>query len=565
VSDLRRLFEQELRSLREEGADFAKDFPEAARFLDQGALDDRDPYVERLIEGMAFLTARVREGNEHEPDGLTRHLLELLAAELEQPLASVAVVELLADSGFVEPSVVPAQSRVGAPDPLDRSEITFRTLHSTPLDAVRLDAARLETDDARSAHLDLEFSNRIDGLINPWPDQIPLFLLGDPPVVWALRFALLRRQNRIQVWQGETWIDAPRVSIARLDQPGYTSDRGIPSPLSALRDFLCADERFRFVSIAGLANLGADGALKLRIHLDGQPPRGIGRAVDQDLFRLHAAVVVNRYPGSCQPVAWDHTRSTAVLRAQGDSRREILELLEVRGRTDTHPPRPLAYEPFSRYRLGAGSGRFQSVRSRNRHGRMVCSLALGAGPDPDFQESQFLSIEAMCCDGDLPHDRIDKDAFRRVDPRVADVLVRGLTRPTPRFAPPESADPRSRLLTFAAGHVAGWLDADRLRDLLRHLHWDPSGAKRSLVESIRSITTKDDYVFDRGVAWPRLSATILLRDTTCTPETWDRLGLLDAFGSVLWGLVRDAVPIGSKGALDLVVEPAGIVLSWKDG
>ena len=564
MSDLRRLFEQELRSLREEGADFAKDFPEAARFLEQGALDDRDPYVERLTEGIAFLTARVREGSDSETDGLTQHLLELLVAELEQPLASVAVVELLADSGFVEPLEIPAQSPVWATDPHDQTEITFRTLHPTLVDAVQITAARLEMEESKSVHLDLEFSNCIDDVSYPWPDSIPLFLLGDPPVVWAVRFALLRRQHRIQLWRDNAWVDEPRLSLTRLDQPGYASDRGIPSPLSSLRDFLCADERFRFVSLSGLSEVGADATVKLRIHLDGQPPRGIARAVDKNLFRLHAAVVINRFPAYCHSLTWDHTRSTAVLRAQGDSHREILDLIEVTAQTTSHPPRKLTYEPFSRYRLGSGSGRYQLLRFRNRHGRTVSALSLGSGSDPADQECQSLSIQAMCCDGELPHDRIHKHDFRRMDPRVSDTPVRGLTRPTPRFAPPEFADPRSRLLAFASGHVSGWLDADRLKDVLQHLMWDPSASKRTLVESIHSISTDNDFVLDRGVAWRRHTTTIRLRDTTCTPETWDRLGILDAFGSVLWGIVRDSAPIGSKGALDLVVDPAGVVLSWKD-
>ena len=61
MSDLRRLFEQEMRSLQEEGLGFAKDFPEAAQYLDLPNLEDKDPYVERWTEGLAFLTARIRQ------------------------------------------------------------------------------------------------------------------------------------------------------------------------------------------------------------------------------------------------------------------------------------------------------------------------------------------------------------------------------------------------------------------------------------------------------------------------------------------------------------------------
>lgn len=61
-----------------------------------------------------------------------------------------------------------------------------------------------------------------------------------------------------------------------------------------------------------------------------------------------------------------------------------------------------------------------------------------------------------------------------------------------------------------------------------------------------------------------MTTIVRLRDTTCTPETWDRLGVIDAFGSVLFGLVRDSTPIGSRTRLQLVVDPAGIPLEWEN-
>ncbi|HEV8290424.1 MAG TPA: type VI secretion system baseplate subunit TssF, partial [Tepidisphaeraceae bacterium] len=53
-------YNRELAHLREMGAEFAREFPKIAGRL---ALEDftcADPYVERLLEGFAFLTSRVQ-------------------------------------------------------------------------------------------------------------------------------------------------------------------------------------------------------------------------------------------------------------------------------------------------------------------------------------------------------------------------------------------------------------------------------------------------------------------------------------------------------------------------
>lgn len=46
--------------LREMGAEFAVQFPKIAARLRMDGLEVSDPYVERLLEGFAFLTARVQ-------------------------------------------------------------------------------------------------------------------------------------------------------------------------------------------------------------------------------------------------------------------------------------------------------------------------------------------------------------------------------------------------------------------------------------------------------------------------------------------------------------------------
>gem|GEM_PF-4658300 len=51
-------YQDELAYLREIGREFARAHPEAAHFVGETS---QDPDVERLLEGFAFLTARIRQ------------------------------------------------------------------------------------------------------------------------------------------------------------------------------------------------------------------------------------------------------------------------------------------------------------------------------------------------------------------------------------------------------------------------------------------------------------------------------------------------------------------------
>lgn len=54
------LYNQELQHVRESAAEFAKEYPKIAGRLSLSGVDCADPYVERLLEGFAYLTARVQ-------------------------------------------------------------------------------------------------------------------------------------------------------------------------------------------------------------------------------------------------------------------------------------------------------------------------------------------------------------------------------------------------------------------------------------------------------------------------------------------------------------------------
>src|SRR5512141_2096702 len=91
---LLRLYGRELQFVRELGAEFARDFPKVAGRLGLEGLECADPYVERLIESFAFLTARIQLQLESRHPRFTQHLLELVHPQYLAPTPSMVVAEL---------------------------------------------------------------------------------------------------------------------------------------------------------------------------------------------------------------------------------------------------------------------------------------------------------------------------------------------------------------------------------------------------------------------------------------------------------------------------------------
>lgn len=94
---LLRLYRDELAYLREVGAEFAHDHPKIAARLGMEGIEVADPYVERLIEGFAFLAARIQLKLEAEQPRLIAHLLESTYPNFLSPVPSMMVARLVVD------------------------------------------------------------------------------------------------------------------------------------------------------------------------------------------------------------------------------------------------------------------------------------------------------------------------------------------------------------------------------------------------------------------------------------------------------------------------------------
>jgi type VI secretion system protein ImpG len=96
---LLRYYNQELQHLREMGAEFATQFPKIAARLRMDGIEVSDPYVERLLEGFAFLTARIQLKLDAEFPRFTQRVAEILYPQFLAPMPSMLIAKLNADTG----------------------------------------------------------------------------------------------------------------------------------------------------------------------------------------------------------------------------------------------------------------------------------------------------------------------------------------------------------------------------------------------------------------------------------------------------------------------------------
>lgn len=134
---LLKYYNQELAHLREMGAEFAREFPKIASRLTMDGLEVADPYVERLLEGFAFMAARTQLKLDAEYPRFIAHLLETVYPNFLSPVPAMMIARLqpnFADPALAKGFVLPRQTAVHSEVPRGQNtRCEFRTGHDVTL------------------------------------------------------------------------------------------------------------------------------------------------------------------------------------------------------------------------------------------------------------------------------------------------------------------------------------------------------------------------------------------------------------------------------------------------
>ena len=140
--DLLAYYDRELTAIRKLGGEFAAANPKVAGRLRMAGDTVDDPHVERLLQGVAFLAARVHHRLDDELPELTDALLELLCPHLLAPVPSMTTVRLVPPPGANGPSRVPRGTRLQT-ELVQGEVLHYQTCHDAVLWPVRIEHAIL--------------------------------------------------------------------------------------------------------------------------------------------------------------------------------------------------------------------------------------------------------------------------------------------------------------------------------------------------------------------------------------------------------------------------------------
>lgn len=610
-------YRQELLHIRDAAAEFAREHPKiAARLALDGTVaggECVDPYVERLLEGFAFLAARVHYQQDSEYAQFTQHLLELVYPGYLAPTPSMLVAQMepdLDDPSLAAGPEVPRGSVMSSRlQPGERTACRFTTGQAVRLWPLRIAQARFQS------HVTDVPAPALSGIVSPNAclrvrfkvgasllckdlelDELVLHLSGDDGIAHRVYEQLFARCHAIAVVE-----PLKRQSLLGVLGPdalvpgGFEEDEALLPVLDRalagyrlLKEYSAFPARYLFARIRGLRQLLARGTTSEfeLLFVTDRSDTTLEKSLDASSFALHCTPAINLFRKRADRVEInqrDHEFHVVADRARPIDY-EVYSIVSVQGMDKSGVAQVREFKPlYARYD-DADSGAYAYFSTR-RMQRVLSDAARARGPRSGYIGTELyitladpktapwpssvvqLAVDTLSSNRDLPLTLSvgsASDFFLEENTPVKGVrCIRGPTRP---IAPIGEGQAPWRALSHLSLNYLSLIDSEggggaaALRELLSLYGMDELSPLHKQLEglvSVRSeaaisrVPVKGPIVFGRG------TKVKLAMDE----RAFEGTGIV-VLGAVLDRFIARYASMNSFTQLVLSSQTRGVVKTW---
>jgi len=317
---LLRFYNDELGYLREAAREFGEEHETVAERLGLKTPTDPDPYVERLLEGVAFLGARVQLKLHDQYPEFTQHLLHAIQPHYLAPMPSICVAGFEPKEGdpvLIEGHKVPRGTElIATAAEQGNVPVTFRTGHDVTLWPLRisqveyLSSRAAVASFAAAADVRAEAALRIRfeatggaSLDQIDPANLPIYLAGSESVPGELYRQLIGETEAVIARSADAAAEAPWMRMEKPGQCGFEDHEALlPAEERSFRgyrllaEYFACPERFLFVDLKGPGRaFGRCPTACDIVFLFSRSSTVLSGAVEPATFRLHATPAINLF------------------------------------------------------------------------------------------------------------------------------------------------------------------------------------------------------------------------------------------------------------------------------
>lgn len=533
-------YERELVTLRSLCREYAQRYPKVAAQLQLDGETCNDPHVERLIQGVALLSARVAKRLDDAYPEFTESLLNLLLPHYLRPFPSCAIVRVQGSAND-DAGAIPELPRGTLLESAPQGGVpcTFRTAYDVrPSPAVLLQASfdtavcapiATRLPEGVTATLTFKFTSARTG--EPFPttnaSAMRLYVDGDASLCAALRDTLFIHTCAafVQLDDYGPWERLPALPVTPA---GFADDDALiaieartHTAYRQLTEYFAFPEKFNFfdIDLPALLRRVPMGCthFSLRLAVADIAPESDKARMLASLSKLQllpgCTPVVNLFQQPAVPITYNQLSSDYPLLAHGSHPQayEVYSVDRVHMVRQSGTDKVVTqFRPFYSLRHGEESAMGKGHYWMMRHDETVAVCSPGhektitlvnAQCEPLEIERNFLSIDLHCTNRDLPCSlkigAPDGDLF--IPGAGKSSVIHLLRRPSRTVRLANTSGMHWRLISHLAlnHHSLALEGAQGLREMLALYDFAPSSVSRRQIGGIHALEQSDSTTWMR--------------------------------------------------------------------
>jgi len=486
----KKYFQSEIDSLKDLGADFSKAHPAVASMLSGPSAD---PDVERLLEGVAFLTAQLRQKLDDEFPEIIHELIQLIWPHYLRPVPASTIVAFTPKPMLKQSMKIPAGIQLSSL-PVEGTPCFFHTCYEVDVHPLSITRASFLEPAGKAPSIKLQFE--LNGLkLSDWtPDKLRFHLAGDTTASADLYLLLRNHVRKIVLSPTNTGADCdlPRECLKPV---GYSDeDSLIPYPSNSfpgyriLQEYFILPEKFLFFDLTGLEHWTDKGdgyRFDITFELDDfhfTPPK-----VKAESFVLFATPVINIFPHEADPIRFDHTKTEYLIRPTGtnSSHYQVYNVDKVVGLKHGTAQQKVyaAFELFNP-RTAENPVYHTIIKQSPVEETLNVYLSPAYPPGEEMPAKETLSLQLQCTNGTLPESLRAGDICVPTSSSPEFVEFKNIRPTTSYVLPPLGSNLLWRLQSHLSLNYLSLASAQNLKALLE-LYTFPSARDRSALMAIK--------------------------------------------------------------------------------
>ncbi len=581
---MKNYFDAEMRLLNEAAIEFARSYPEQAGMLNLTEVRDRDPYIERLLEGMAYLTAHIRNRIDDDVPEISQTLLAQMWPQFIRPFPSATVIEFTTsihqneEPLHCKKGTAAFSGAVGEMADKERGkkaelvQCEYRTVTEVVLNPIRISRASLKEAVAGGVVIRIDFEIGAMATLNKLElSKLPLYLNGYPTLTLDLWYYLTQFLKEVRVrfpsslGESNHYVGGQAcITPAHMDLESSLLPKSGRSFTGThlLHEYFCFREKFLFIDLQGLDVIEWPQGCKkfaIEMHVDARLPGDY--RLDKETFRLHCAPAVNLFKAIAEPVKLDHQHALYRILADVDN-----------------PNAVGVYSVDKVESVGTGTGQRHTYHSIHelkhrtespRHYHVTYSEQTKGGEDTYLSlggisayKEETLSCDIHAYNRHFPRRYLYEGSIRNnskdnneLDSRVE---LSNITRPTSTYMPPESPNYQWGIVAHLALNYSSITEIDTLKRILSLYEWTGRKDNQRKIDGINDVSLEFYQEMHRGALMRGMEVRLTLHE-----GNYASISDIALFGQVLHRFFTLYANINMVVRTRIHCHPSAKELSWQ--